>query len=174
MSLPGLYGHPSADSPSNAYPLREALVSQTFLPSHYTASSSASTAIDRDSFRGQPSSRLLRTSILTSTPEEPRTTAVRVPLNRLGSQLSIHSGDSNDVAMDDDEEAQAGSDNESNDSDSTRPTKKKKGQKFFCTDFPPCNLSFTRSEHLARHIRYVCRPTHLRPYTPDFPQQAHW
>lgn len=35
------------------------------------------------------------------------------------------------------------------------PSKKKKGQRFFCTDFPPCNLSFTRSEHLARHIRCV-------------------
>jgi hypothetical protein len=38
--------------------------------------------------------------------------------------------------------------------DSAPPSKKKKGQRFFCTDFPPCNLSFTRSEHLARHIRY--------------------
>lgn len=38
---------------------------------------------------------------------------------------------------------------------SAPPQKKKKGQRFFCTDFPPCNLSFTRSEHLARHIRYV-------------------
>lgn len=45
------------------------------------------------------------------------------------------------------------SDNESITSDSQRPSKKKKGQRFFCTDFPPCQLSFTRSEHLARHIR---------------------
>ncbi len=41
------------------------------------------------------------------------------------------------------------------DGDTTRPSKKKKGQRFFCTGFPPCNLSFTRSEHLARHIRYA-------------------
>lgn len=34
-----------------------------------------------------------------------------------------------------------------------RQHKKKKGQRFYCTDYPPCNLSFTRSEHLARHIR---------------------
>lgn len=47
------------------------------------------------------------------------------------------------------------SDNESMNSDSQRPSKKKKGQRFFCTDFPPCTLSFTRSEHLARHIRSV-------------------
>lgn len=32
--------------------------------------------------------------------------------------------------------------------------KKKKGTKFHCRGFGNCNLSFTRSEHLARHIRY--------------------
>jgi uncharacterized Zn-finger protein len=37
--------------------------------------------------------------------------------------------------------------------------KKKKSQRFYCTDYPPCTLSFTRSEHLARHIR-------LRPPPP--------
>ena len=26
-------------------------------------------------------------------------------------------------------------------------------QRFVCTDYAPCQLSFTRSEHLARHIR---------------------
>lgn len=53
---------------------------------------------------------------------------------------------------DDDGHDQAGSDNESDD-DEKPSRKKKKGQRFYCTDFPPCNLSFTRSEHLARHIR---------------------
>jgi hypothetical protein len=48
-----------------------------------------------------------------------------------------------------------GSDAESIDVETGRPSKKKKGQRFFCTEFPPCKLSFTRSEHLARHIRYV-------------------
>ncbi|KAF3934679.1 hypothetical protein ABW20_dc0104547 [Dactylellina cionopaga] len=33
--------------------------------------------------------------------------------------------------------------------------KKKKQQKFFCEGFEGCNLSFTRSEHLLRHVRYV-------------------
>lgn len=61
-----------------------------------------------------------------------------------------------DVEMgegDDEENEDDGSDNESITSDSQRPSRKKKGQRFFCTEFPPCTLSFTRSEHLARHIR---------------------
>ena len=45
-----------------------------------------------------------------------------------------------------------GSDDESVNADGTK-SKKKKSQRFYCTDYPPCNLSFTRSEHLARHIR---------------------
>ena len=45
-----------------------------------------------------------------------------------------------------------GSDDESINADGTR-SKKKKSQRFYCTDYPPCTLSFTRSEHLARHIR---------------------
>lgn len=45
-----------------------------------------------------------------------------------------------------------GSDGESINGDGTK-SKKKKSQRFYCTEYPPCNLSFTRSEHLARHIR---------------------
>ena len=60
---------------------------------------------------------------------------------------------------DDDNAEDDGSDNDSVTSDSQRPSKKKKGQRFFCTDFPPCQLSFTRSEHLARHIRYAAHTT---------------
>lgn len=63
--------------------------------------------------------------------------------------------DSIDTAMLDDEDGAEGSDNDSTTDDGSRPSKKKKGQRFFCTEFPPCQLSFTRSEHLARHIRYV-------------------
>jgi C2H2 transcription facotor len=74
--------------------------------------------------------------------------------SREASQISTGSGDSSqDVTMKDDEDKD-GSDVEDNaDEDNGRPSKKKKGQRFFCTDFPPCELSFTRSEHLARHIR---------------------
>jgi len=87
--------------------------------------------------------------------EEPPINTTRSPLDRVNSERSENSGESYDITMDDDDDrAQAGSDIESNnESDSTRPTKKKKGQKFFCKDYPPCNLGFTRSEHLARHIR---------------------
>lgn len=49
----------------------------------------------------------------------------------------------------------AGSDDESVNADGTKSNKKKKSQRFYCTDYPPCSLSFTRSEHLARHIRYL-------------------
>jgi len=48
-----------------------------------------------------------------------------------------------------------GSDEDSVNADGSRSNKKKKSQRFYCTDYPPCNLSFTRSEHLARHIRFV-------------------
>lgn len=79
--------------------------------------------------------------------------------NELGRQDSQHSSNSQslqDVDMLGSEEEGDGTDNDSNDEQSERPSKKKKkGQRFFCTDYPPCNLSFTRSEHLARHIRFV-------------------
>lgn len=76
-------------------------------------------------------------------------------LTRGNSHQSKQSADSQDVDMDDSDDGEGNSDGESIDGETGRPSKKKKGQRFFCTDFPPCNLSFTRSEHLARHIRYV-------------------
>jgi len=84
-------------------------------------------------------------------------------LSRGNSYRSNKSPDSQDAGMED-EEADNGSDNESV-SDSVRPSKKKKGQRFFCKDYPPCQLSFTRSEHLARHIRYV---TYILTYNKVF------
>lgn len=63
-------------------------------------------------------------------------------------EMDIDESDGEGEAGDD-----VGSDDDSVSADGTRSSKKKKSQRFYCTDFPPCSLSFTRSEHLARHIR---------------------
>jgi hypothetical protein len=93
-------------------------------------------------------------------PAEPFPATVSMPestqdsgaLHRGNSQYSANSRDSDDVDMDGSDDGEDGSDEESLNPDGTR-TKKKKSQRFYCTEYPPCNLSFTRSEHLARHIR---------------------
>ena len=123
----------------------------------------------RDSFNGIAGQRPLPSAPYTPPSQEtkldhPTSAPTRTAMSREGSHRSAKSLDSQDIDMeeeeDDDDETR--SDNESANSDSTRPAKKKKGQRFFCTDFPPCQLSFTRSEHLARHIRYEhrhqCKP----------------
>ena len=109
----------------------------------------------RHSFGGLTGQRPLPTSPFSSsvTPQQFGTTRLQQgPLTRENSHRSVQSTGSQDVEMDDSEGEEDGSGDESG-GESGRPSKKKKGQRFFCTDFPPCTLSFTRSEHLARHIR---------------------
>lgn len=139
----------------------------------------------RDSFHGISGQRPLPSAPYTPPQEEKTEVPVSEPPRKHPGRESAHKStkslDAQDVDMQDDELDEDGSDNESMNSDSTRPAKKKKGQRFFCTDFPPCQLSFTRSEHLARHIRYSHPHFHMqrrtntihRKHTGERPFQCH-
>lgn len=109
----------------------------------------------RNSFIGIPGQRPLPSSSFEPARETSETPSTKSNLSGGQSHTSTQSVDTaEDVRMgEDDDDDKDVSDNESVTSESGRPSKKKKGQRFFCTEFPPCNLSFTRSEHLARHIR---------------------
>jgi hypothetical protein len=85
-------------------------------------------------------------------PPEPKTP------QRVNSKRSVQSMDSDDmdVDMDSSPGERARSDDSADHSDEeSKKKKQKKTTHFYCTGWANCNLSFTRSEHLARHIRYV-------------------
>lgn len=113
----------------------------------------------RHSFGGVLGQRPLPEEPLTPAQLQDTAKAANGSLKRDGSHRSIGSDKSaelQDVEMGDGDDDDHIAEDDESDNDSTtseRPSKKKKGQRFFCTEFPPCQLSFTRSEHLARHIR---------------------
>ena len=124
----------------------------------------------RHSFGGLTGQRPLPSSPFSSSVDPQQYASTPFPkgaLTRESSHRSVQSTGSQDVEMDDSDGGEDGSGDESGDGESGRPSKKKKGQRFFCTDFPPCTLSFTRSEHLARHIRYNLSVTFSEPFQID-------
>lgn len=89
-----------------------------------------------------------------SRPPSPATTFEPHTPQRTVSTRSIQSSN-DDMDLDMSPMDRAGSDDSAvHSGDDTKKNKKQKTM-FYCTGWPGCNLGFTRSEHLARHIRYL-------------------
>ena len=129
-----------------------------------SAAVSVPTTPTRLSFSGINGQRPLPTSPFRnsfSSPSQPSSDARPTPVVREDSQRSLQSNSTQDIEMIESDGEGDGSEGESVDPETGSVSKKKKGQRFFCTGFDNCKLSFTRSEHLARHIRYDVRASSL-------------
>ena len=150
---------PRAPIPPPAQPIQHA--------SNETSVGSAPTTPTRLSFNGITGQRPLPSSPFRdsfSSSYQPSNEPKHAASDRPQSQHSVDTSTSQDVAMDEsDGEGDAASDVEGLEQENGGSTKKKKGQRFFCNEFPPCKLSLTRSEHLARHIRYYTPISRLLP-----------
>ena len=147
-------GHEEVVTPTTPRPPS----SQTF--QSLSAEVSTEPVVDAQGHGSLPGDEASRPPTTFAFPAQPE--PQRGMLYRGSSQTSMHSSMAvDDVDMDGSEDDQDGSDNDTENGDPGRSSKKKKGQRFFCTEYPPCNLSFTRSEHLARHIRYTQRSSFL-------------
>ena len=141
-----------ATTPTTPRPVHANTIGTQQQQSHAKDESSPNTPT-RHSFGGLPGQRPLPNSPIDTSSTFREQASGETSLKRESSILSRASQDIEMGLEGDSDEDLDGSEDESIADESGRPSKKKKGQRFFCTDYPPCQLSFTRSEHLARHIR---------------------
>ncbi|KAI9798151.1 MAG: hypothetical protein M1825_005412 [Sarcosagium campestre] len=135
---------------------------------YHTINESSPNTPTRSDFGGVSGQRPLPSSPFThaiTSPNSDGETYSNGSLVREHLQYSASSGATLDVEMGDSDEELDCSDSESAGGDNGRHSKKKKGQRFFCTDYPPCTLSFTRKNILAKDRSNVIVPAGFRDLT---------